>query len=300
MIVAKAFVEVFTSVKKSTMKQVLFGLCVLAAGIITGCKKNSANAFDGNLVAYASVAVTKNPGPKVFAHMMPWFETPASNGGYWGVHWTLNYTNPNNYTGSQRNIASYYYPQIAPYASGDTTVIDYQLLSMKLSGIDGVLIDWYGTSTNAGQANYASIRANTLAITSRMGRAGLKYAIVYEDQALGNYDSANTIIWGKADMSYMQANFFSDPNYETVSGHPLLLNFGPQHIVTASMWDSVFSVLPASPSFYILWYGNNNVVPVTAGEFTWVVSTDTAALTIPVQRSLLHIRGSIAIMLQRM
>jgi hypothetical protein len=257
------------------MKQVLLALCVIMVAV--GCSKNP-ETF-GPAQAYAPVAVTKTNTKRVFAHVVPWFESKATNGGtVWGAHWTMNYTDPDLFTNSadtQRQIASYYYPMIGPYASGDTNVIDYQLLLMKLSGIDGIFIDWYGVSTNAGAADYSKIRANTLTLISRIGKVGLKYSIVYEDQALGNYDSANTIIRGKADMNYMKTNFFQDPNYETVAGHPLLLNFGPQHIFTASMWDSVFSVLPTSPSFYILWYGTSNVATYAAsGEFTWISQND--------------------------
>jgi hypothetical protein len=260
------------------MKQVLLALCVIMVAV--GCSKSPTTY--GPAQAYAPVAVTKVNTKRVFAHVVPWFETKATNGGtVWGYHWTMNYADPDLFTNSadtERQIASHYYPLIGPYASGDTNVIDYELLLMKLSGIDGIFIDWYGTSTDAGQADYSKVRANTLALISRIGRAGLKYSIVYEDQALSNYDSANTIIWGKADMNYMQTNFFQDPNYETVSGHPLLLNFGPQHITTSSMWDSLFSVLPTSPSFYILWYGNSNVAATAAGEFTWISQNDIAQL----------------------
>jgi hypothetical protein len=259
------------------MKGVFLAFSVFCIFMINqGCSKSSGNNFNGNLVAYPSVAVTKQTSKKIFAHILPWFETPASNGGYWGEHWTMTNQNPNNFTNAgdtQRNIASNYYPMIGPYASGDTNVIDYQLLLMKLSGIDGIFIDWYGTSTDAGQANYSEVLANTLALKSRVGKLGLKYAIVYEDQALSNYDSANTIKWGQADMAYMQANFFNDPNYETINNEPLLLNFGPQHIETGMEWSTVFSVLsPVIPQFYTLSGHSGLAAGVADGEFAWVQS----------------------------
>jgi hypothetical protein len=261
------------------MKQVLMILSVVYLFVINGgCSKSSGGGgFDGSVVQYAPVAVIKQvTSKKVFAHILPWFETPASNGGYWGEHWTMTNQNPNNFVNAgdtQRNIASNYYPMIGPYASGDTNVIDYQLLLMKLSGIDGIFIDWYGTSTDAGQANYTQVLANTLALKSRVGKVGLKYAIVYEDQALSNYDSANTVKWGQADMEYMQSNFFNDPNYVTINGEPLLLNFGPQHIETGREWSTVFSVLsPAAPQFYTLSGHFPLAAGVVDGEFAWVES----------------------------
>ena len=160
---------------------------------------------------------------------MPWFETPASNTqspGSWGGHWTMNASsiNPNTFnTSNQRNIRSHYYPLTGPYASNDTTIIDYQLLLMKLSGIDGVLIDWPGTSTSY---DLPMNEANTQAIVARVAKAGLNFALVYEDYNL-TYAS-NKITQAQADMAYAQTNYFSNANYEKVNGKPLLLDFGPQ------------------------------------------------------------------------
>src|SRR6478609_2487514 len=96
-----------------------------------------------------SVAVTKTNPTKVYMHYMPWFQTPSSLGGTggssWGFHWKMNTQNPNivDATG-KRQIASHYYPMIGPYDSTDANVLEYHMLLMKYSGIDGVLIDWYG------------------------------------------------------------------------------------------------------------------------------------------------------------
>ena len=42
-------------------------------------------------------------------------------------------------------IASQSMPLTGPYDSADPAVLEYQVLLMKLSGIDGVIVDWYGT-----------------------------------------------------------------------------------------------------------------------------------------------------------
>ena len=42
------------------------------------------------------------------------------------------------------DIASYTMPLTGPYDSSDDAVLEYQILLMKLSGIDGVIVDWYG------------------------------------------------------------------------------------------------------------------------------------------------------------
>src|ERR1017187_10349760 len=91
-----------------------------------------------------TIAVCASPKP-VMVHYMPWFQTPYSLGGTsWGYHWTMNYFNPNVLTNGNREIDSWYYPLIGPYDSIDPAVLEYHVLLMKLGGIDGVIVDWYG------------------------------------------------------------------------------------------------------------------------------------------------------------
>ena len=82
----------------------------------------------------------------VYMHYMPWFDSPNYNTN-WGAHWTMANKNPNlivdEITG-KREIASHYYPLIGPYDSQDPDVIEYHFLLMKYSGVDGILINWYG------------------------------------------------------------------------------------------------------------------------------------------------------------
>jgi hypothetical protein len=210
--------------------------------------------------------VIKSVTKKIFAHMMPWFETNQTNGGAWGIHWKMNTRNPDIMDASgQRQIASNYYPLIGPYASGDTMVIEYQLLLMKLSGIDGVFIDWPGTQN---KFDYPLLVRNTKKIVSLLSRIGLQYAIVYEDQNLVNV--TDKIGTAKTDMNYLQANFFVQPNYEKISEKPLLLVFGPQQISNGTDWSTIFSVLPVQPSFFTLLYESTDAGTNTAGEFSWV------------------------------
>lgn len=242
-----------------------------------GCGKSSTTnptiTWDGNIVAYAPIPVSKASSKKVFVHFMPWFETPSTNSGLWGQHWTMSNQNPNIINNGKRQIASNYYPLIGPYASGDTNVIDYQLLLMKLSGIDGIFIDWPGT------LNYSDFRknlANTNVIVSRLANVGLKYAIVYEDQNL-QYASPSTpsgeIAAAQADMSYVQANYFKDAGatYETFNGKPLLLDFGPfSALNSASQWNTIFSAISTQPSFVTYEYQSAKGGTNAVGEFAWV------------------------------
>lgn len=226
--------------------------------------------FDGQLVPYMPAAVTKTVTKKVFVHLMPWFETPATNGGAWGIHWTMANKNPNVVLpNGNRDIAAHFYPLTGPYASGDTSLIDYQLLLMKLSGIDGIFIDWPGTGNNNGQNNdLPQNERNTRAIVDRIKKTGLQFALVYEDNFLSNVP--DKITQAQADMRYADSVYFNHPNYEYVNGEPLLLVFGPQQLLLPQQWTSVFSVLTAGVSFFTLWYESNEAGANAMGEFAWI------------------------------
>lgn len=241
---------------------------------LSGCKKSSTTVVDdglysGTVVPYSAQAVTKSVSKRVFAHVMPWFESNYTNAGTWGQHWTMSNQNPNVIDGDgKRQIAAYYYPMIGPYASGDTTVIEYQLLLMKLSGIDGVFIDWPGRQN---LFDYPFGVRNTERMVAMLERVGLNFAIVYEDQNLVHAGS-NKITQAQTDMLYLQNKFFNLPNYEKVNGKPLLMVFGPQQIQDAGGWTSIFSVLTAAPSFFTLWYESGEAGVNATGEFAWIYS----------------------------
>jgi hypothetical protein len=91
--------------------------------------------------------------PLLMAHYMPWYQTPPVSG-YWGWHWTMEHFSPSRRDENGRpNIASYYLPLTGPYDSSDDALLEYQVSLMRLSGIDGVIVElitWndYGESTS--------------------------------------------------------------------------------------------------------------------------------------------------------
>jgi hypothetical protein len=215
----------------------------------------------------------------VMVHYMPWFQTPYSLGSAnWGYHWTLNSPNynPNVINGSgEREIASWYCPLIGPYDSLDPAVLEYHVLLMKLAGIDGVIVDWYG------QDNYYDYSINnqrTLALFNYTRRAGLKFSLCYEDATIqaeitgGSMNGVNTatnpIAHAQQTMLYAQTNFFTDPSFLRLNNAPVFLNFGPQYFHNSSDWTSIFSVLVSTnqPAFFT---EDNRLSPVGEGAFDW-------------------------------
>jgi len=250
------------------------GIGWLAISCLGSCgddPQENGNSF--TVKVYAPVDVPKtNPVP-VWAHYMPWFETrETSSDGQWGMHWTMSTKNPDHEdeTG-KREIASWFYPLIGPYASGDRDVLEYHLLLMKYAGIDGVLIDWYGSSD---RNDYQSIRSNSEALINALDEAGLDFAIVYEDRTITSAVSADPefdrIAGAQDDMLYLEQHYFSNSSYITVNEKPLLLVFGPEEFHEPDEWAEIFSVLLPEPCFVVLNGKSGQTSPHSSGEYIWV------------------------------
>lgn len=246
--------------------------------IVTGCSDDNGSDDNGKFTVqtYKPADVTKTNNMSIYAHYMPWFETPeTTDNGTWGYHWTMNKMNPDKIdTNGKREIAAHFYPLIGPYASSDSDVLEYHLLLMKYAGIDGILIDWYGTRN---LYDYPANKRNTEAVVDMLDKIGLKFAIVYEDQTLNNEMGAyEKVPQAKNDMRYLETNFFNRDNYIKINDRSLIMCFGPQAIDNAADWTSVFSVLKSKPVFLPLQYfsgkANNASHTNAQGEFMWVGS----------------------------
>jgi hypothetical protein len=222
------------------------------------------------------VPVTKTNSQKVYVHYMPWFETPATSGnGQWGQHWTMANENPNIILANgRREIASYFYPMIGPYDSDDRDVIDYHLLLMKYSGIDGIIIDWYGVQN---VDDYPLNKRNTDSIVRRVPNSGLKFGICYEDASLAQDKAVagiDTITAAQQDLGYLQSAYFGSSSYIKINNQPLLLCFGPQGMKTPNDWQQAFSGLSTKPCFLTLEYDDALAGSSASGEFAWVDATN--------------------------
>lgn len=221
----------------------------------------------GIVLGLEPVSVRAAPKP-IMVHYMPWFVAePFSSS--WGWHWTMNYFNPNTTNSlGEREIASWYYPMIGPYDSDDPVVLQYHVLLMKLAGVDGVIVDWYGMDNFD---DYAINNQRTAALFQLTRQAGLKFCLCYEDSTIqseitgGFITSANAISHAQQTMLYAETNYFNDPSYLRWNNEPVLLNFGPQYFKTNSQWQTIFSVLTNSPAFFT----EDSRLPVGAGAFDW-------------------------------
>jgi hypothetical protein len=224
------------------------------------------------LASFILASATGSPAAakEVIVYYMPWYiARPHSDN--WGWHWTMDHFNPDhiNATG-EREIASWYYPLIGPYDSSDPAVLEYHVLLMKLAGVDGVIVDWYGSSD---YLDYGLNNQATLKLFEFTRKAGLKFCVCYEDQTIqhmldGHYlEPDRAISEAQQEMLYLQTNFFGDTSYLRLHGQPVLLNFGPQHFMASSNWEAIFSVLQSTnrPAFFT----EDNRLAVSSGAFNW-------------------------------
>lgn len=204
----------------------------------------------------------------LLAHYMPWYVAkPASP--VWGWHWTMNAFEPDKETKGRRSIASHYYPLIGPYDSGDEAVLEYHLLLMKVAGIDGVVVDWYGLSDHL---DYPILHRNTQRLTQLATKFGLKVAICYEDQTIprlvraGKVHASQRVSHAQAEIAWLQKHWFGLPGYVQVDGRPLFLSFGYGGL-SDDEWASVLKGM-ARPPLYVSEHRRRSVA---AGAFDWPI-----------------------------
>ena len=153
------------------------------------------------VIFISTVTNAAAPKPLVFAHFMPWFQFPQN-----AYHWPP-------------QSGTYYLPLIGYYSSQNETVMEWQLSLMKYAGIDGVIVDWYGT---ANQNDYPFAKQTTDLLWNKIQTQfpSLQLAICYDFNS-----HANAEIFADS-MQFLKANYLHAPQYLKYSdGNPIMLVF---------------------------------------------------------------------------
>lgn len=223
--------------------------------------------------------------PIVLAHYMPWYESkPVS--GKWGWHWTMNHFDP-----EKGKIASHYTPLIGAYDSNDPHALEYQALLMKYSGLDGAIIDWYGKED---VYDYATNHRNTLHFIKYLKKAGLKFAICYEDQTLPNLikfkkvKEKDVVTHGKQLMNWVAKNWFSDKAYVRLKDKPVFLVFGPQYY-KGLQWNEMLKGIDLTI------YGVNGKYDFPTDGYAWPYPKDGNERMVRFYKESTHVRGFLGV-----
>jgi hypothetical protein len=204
----------------------------------------------------------------LMAHYMPWYQAKPDSA-QWGWHWTMNHFNPDHIVNGRRDAASRYYPLIGLYDSGDPDTLQCQVLLMKLAGIDGVIVDWYG---NNDYLDYGANNHNTERLIPYLEKAGLRFAVCYETHTIsteiegGIFPQSQATAHGQRLMQWLQQNFFSSPAFLKLDNRPVLLSFGDPYY-TDNQWNELFSAMRPKPAYFT---EANLLEPAAAvGAFDW-------------------------------
>ena len=203
----------------------------------------------------------------LMAHYMPWYEAdPAAK--RWGWHWTMNHFRPERVTNRRPEAASHYRPLLGLYDSNDGDALECHVLLMKLAGVDGVIVDWYGTED---YLDYGLIHRNTRHLVRVLEKAGLKFAVCYEDQtvpkliAAKRFGEAEAVAHGQRLLRGLSEEWFASPAYLRLEGRPVFLVFGPQYYKN-EQWETLFAGLSRRPLFFTQL---DRRVPAAVGGFGW-------------------------------
>jgi len=204
----------------------------------------------------------------ILAHYMPWYEAkPVSPS--WGWHWTMNAFDPDKEVNGRRQIASQFYPLIGPYDSGDPHVLECQLLQMKLAGIDGVIVDWYGLTKFR---DYPILHRNTQRLVEQATRLGMKFAICYEDQTIpalveaGQLSDDRHIEHAMGEIQWLAKNWYPLRGYVRLDGRPILLSFGHNGL-TDEEWTRCLADLESPVAYFSEHYRRSAAI----GAFDWPI-----------------------------
>lgn len=208
-------------------------------------------AFAQEAAESSVLAASRNSSPLILAHYMPWYTAkPFSD--QWGWHWTMNHFDPEKELQGKRQIASKYHPLIGPYDSGDPYVLEYHLLLMKLAGIDGVIVDWYGLTD---YRDYAILHRNTTRMLEQCERLKMKFVICYEDQTIPALVDASRIAASErvshavSEINWLGKYWFKSGSYVKQDNNPVLLSFGHSGL-TPTEWTQCLSHLESPVTYF--------------------------------------------------
>ncbi len=146
-------------------------------------------------------------------------------------------------------------------------MLEYHTLLMRLAGIDGVIVNWYGREN---LFDYATIHRNTTRLHDAAVRARLSFAVCYEDQTIprlieaGRIRAADRVAHAHRELDWLRSSWFNEPGYLKLDGKPVLLSFGQGGLTDGEWTDAL-----ALTSGQLIYLSEHNRRPAAAGAFDW-------------------------------
>jgi hypothetical protein len=152
------------------------------------------------------------------------------------------------------------------YSSTDPAQVHRQITDMISRGIDGVIIDWYGSNSFEDQATQ-------VVMAEAESHPGFTFAIMVDQGAI-KWDSCSGCSPQQALLSqlqYIEQKYFPSPAYMTDQGRPVVTNFDID-LAYSIDWNALNAALSTHPLF--LFQNNSGFTHVlSGGSYSWVMPT---------------------------
>jgi hypothetical protein len=146
-------------------------------------------------------------------------------------------------------------------------VIECHLSQMRLAGIDGVIVDWYGLSNFR---DYPLLHNATTEILKACPKFGMGFAVCYEDQTIPALEAAgklapkSRVTHVSKELAWLAENWFREKAYLRSANAPLFLSFG-QSGLTDTEWATCLASLPEP----VAYFSEHRARPCARGSFDW-------------------------------
>jgi hypothetical protein len=152
------------------------------------------------------------------------------------------------------------------YSSTDPNQVKSQIADLISRGIDGVIIDWYGSNNSIDQATQ-------LVMAEAENHPGFTFAIMVDQGAI-EWDSCSGCSPQQAltsQLQYIEKTYFTSPAYMKIDGQPVITNFNVDQSYSVD-WNAANAALSTHPLFL---FQNNSGFSHTLsdGSYSWVMPT---------------------------
>ena len=175
------------------------------------------------------------------------------------------------YAGNQTKVIAHFMPWWGDprhinvgYSSHDPVQIHRQITDMISRGIDGVIIDWYGSKDFTDQTA-------KLVMAEAEQHPGFTFAIMVDKGAISlsactGCSPQQTLI---QQVQYAEQTYVPSPAYMRINGRPLITNFDID-LHYAIDWNAVQQATSTNPAF-IFQHSGGFTHSVSSGSYSWVI-----------------------------
>jgi glycoprotein endo-alpha-1,2-mannosidase len=212
----------------------------------------------------------------VYAHLCTWFKTREYSGRWemWNSDWADAIHNPDNrLENGHRDIATTAYPLTDVYDTSDPALIEYHFLLMRLSGIDGIVVDWDGRRLNPYR------HEGLMAVLPYLSKYNLKLILCFEEWCgywpKGFFpDRKAEITAAQDEIKFMMDTFVNTPIYGTVRGKKPVIIFRkiPDRWFSAEEWEKDLGPMITDHGGVLLidTDPNSKLAQISDGTYFWV------------------------------